>query len=191
MLREVVAELRIVRIWRAFCINESTSEGLLIFQRTRRIKRQTLDVHEQLDERFRIRAKYIRANGDCLRNTGSVSVRKNENDARRTDQPRTFHGLDPQLPIIRPIRIPEHIQQRHNRRIVLTNQSASSFNNPLPYQGHLVTFEKVTSLACATALARSAGQAPDHPWGSVTWGDARRSDKDKAIACPSRRLRRS
>ena len=103
---EVVAELRIVRIWRAFCINESTSEGLLNFQRTRRIKRQTLDVHEQLDERFRIRAEYIRANGDCLKNAGSVGVRKNENDARRTNQPRTFHSLDSQLPVIRPIRIP-------------------------------------------------------------------------------------
>ena len=44
----------------------------------RKIKQQMLDVHEQLDERCHIRSEYIWANGDCLRNTGSVNLNKNK-----------------------------------------------------------------------------------------------------------------
>ena len=48
-----------------------------MIKQLRKIKRQTLDVYKQLDKRFRIRSEYIWANGDCLKNTGSASV-KNE-----------------------------------------------------------------------------------------------------------------
>ena len=42
----------------------------------REIKGQMLDMHEKLDERFRVGAEYVWANRDCLRNTGLVDVRK-------------------------------------------------------------------------------------------------------------------